>query len=91
VSHDWGNNIITIQGIGIVKFVLVTKKLGAPTKQPKVLICYDFHLMISNEKKDLMFDTELGLFSIGTIVVLTLIKLKQPINLTLSTGLNLVK
>ncbi len=33
VSHDWGN-IIIIQGIDIVKIILVTKKLGAPTKHP---------------------------------------------------------
>jgi hypothetical protein len=38
-----------------------------------------------------MFDIEPRLFSIGTIVVPTLIKLEQPINLTLSTSLNLVK
>jgi hypothetical protein len=33
VSYDWGN-IIIIQGIGIVRIILVTKKLGAPTKHP---------------------------------------------------------
>jgi hypothetical protein len=43
VFHDWGNNTITIQGTGIVRTILVTKKLGALTKLPKMLVCYDFH------------------------------------------------
>jgi hypothetical protein len=38
----------------IVKIIHVTKKLGAPTKCLKVLVCYDFHFRISNEKEDLM-------------------------------------
>jgi hypothetical protein len=38
-----------------------------------------------------MFDTEPRLFSMGTIVVPTPVRLEQPINLTLSTCLNLVK
>jgi hypothetical protein len=54
VSHEWGNNNITIQGMGIIKTIHVTKKLGAPSKCPKVLVCYDFHSRISNEEKDLM-------------------------------------
>jgi hypothetical protein len=61
VSHDWGNNTIIIQGIGIVRIIHVTKKLGTPTKRPKVLIFYDFHSGIFDEK-DLMFATKLGLF-----------------------------
>jgi hypothetical protein len=80
VSHDWGNNIITIQGADAVRTILVIKKLGAPTKHPKVLICYDFHSGISNEEKVLMFATRPGLFSIGTIVVHTSIWLDQLVN-----------
>jgi hypothetical protein len=34
MSHDWGNNTITIQGAGMVRTIHVTKKLGAPTKRP---------------------------------------------------------
>jgi hypothetical protein len=33
VSHDWGNNNINMQGMGIVITIHVTKKLGAPTKR----------------------------------------------------------
>jgi hypothetical protein len=41
VYHDWGNNIITIQGTGIVRTIPITKKLGAPTKHLELLVCYD--------------------------------------------------
>jgi hypothetical protein len=69
VSHDWGNNIITIQGVGTVRTIPVIKKLGTPTKHPKILVCHDFHSGIFNEG-DFMFVTEPKLFSIGTIVIL---------------------
>jgi hypothetical protein len=32
VFHDWGNNIIVIQGMGAFGTMFVTKKLGTPTK-----------------------------------------------------------
>ncbi len=56
-----------------------------------MLVCYDFHFGISNEEEDLMFVIEQGLFSIWTIVVPTIIKLKQSINFIPSTGLDLIK
>jgi hypothetical protein len=90
VFHDWGNNTITIQGASIVKTIPITKNLGAPTKHLKILICYDFHFGISDEEEDLMFATKLGLFSIGTIIVPTLILLDQLGTLITSTSLNLV-
>ncbi len=71
MSHDWGNNTITIQGASIVKTIHVNKKLGAPTKRPKVLVCYEFHYGIFDEEQDFMFTTKPRLFSIKTIVVLT--------------------
>jgi hypothetical protein len=70
VSHDWSNNTITLQRTNTIKTRHVTKKLGVPIKHPKVLVCYDFHFGIFDEKEDLMFATKLGLFSIGTTVVL---------------------
>jgi hypothetical protein len=57
--HDLGNNIIIIQGTGTIRIIHVTKKLGAPTKCPKVLICYDFHSRIYDKEEDLMFATKL--------------------------------
>ncbi len=89
MSHHWGNNIITIQGNNTIKTIFVTKKLGAPTKHPRILICYDFHFKIF-EKEDFMFATKPRLFSIGTIVVLTSIWSNQSLKLITITGLNLV-
>jgi len=71
MSHDWGNNIITIQGANTIRTIHVTWKLGAPTKHPEVLVYYDFHSGISDKEEDLMFATKLIFFSMGTIVVPT--------------------
>jgi hypothetical protein len=71
VSHDWGTNIVTIQGICTIRTIHITKKLGVQTKRPKVLICYDFHFRIYDEKKEMIFTTKLNMFSIGTIAVPT--------------------
>jgi hypothetical protein len=57
VSHDWGTNIVTIQGISTMKTIFVTKKLCVRTKRFLGLVCYDFHFGISNEKEDMMFAT----------------------------------
>jgi hypothetical protein len=56
-----------------------------------VLVCYDFHFIISNKEEDLMFATKLGLFSIETIVVPTSVWLYQLVKLIASVGLNLVE
>ncbi len=45
-----------------MKTILVTKKLSVESKRPKVLVCYDFHFEIFNEKEDMMFAIELDLF-----------------------------
>jgi hypothetical protein len=42
MSRDLGNNTIIIQGTDTIRTIPITKKLGAPTKHPKVLVCYDF-------------------------------------------------
>jgi hypothetical protein len=76
-----GTNTITIHGTTTVKTIPITKKLGAQTKRPKVLVCYDFHSTILDEKEDVMFATKLDLFSIGTIEVSTHTKLvSKPIH-----------
>jgi len=56
--HNWGNNTIIIQGIGTIRTIPITKKLGAPTKHLEVLVCYDFHSRIFNKEEDLMFAIE---------------------------------
>jgi hypothetical protein len=89
--HDWGNNTIIIQATNTIKTIHVTKKLGTLTKHPKVLVCYDFHSKIYDEEEDFMFVIEPRLFSIGTIVVATLVWLDQLVKLITSTNLNLVE
>ncbi len=71
MSHDQDNNTIIIQRDDKVKTILVNKKLGAPSKCPKLLIYYDFHFKISYKEEDLMFATNPRLFLVGTIVVPT--------------------
>jgi hypothetical protein len=51
VTHDWGNNMITIQGNGTIKTIKMTKHLGTNLKKPKVLICFDYQNGITYEEK----------------------------------------
>jgi glycerol-3-phosphate responsive antiterminator len=68
--HNWGNNVIIVQVNGIVKIISVIKNLGAETKRPQVLVCYDLMEGLTNEEEDLTFETKPKLFSIGTITIL---------------------
>jgi hypothetical protein len=34
VAHDWGSNIVTIQGNGTIKTIIVTKHLGGEVRKP---------------------------------------------------------
>jgi hypothetical protein len=34
VSHNWGTNIVTIQGTNTIRTILIAKKLGIQTKRP---------------------------------------------------------
>jgi len=61
--------VITIQGNGIVKTIFVNKKLGAESKRPQVLVCYDLTKGLTNEEEDLIFEIQLDMFSIGTITI----------------------
>jgi hypothetical protein len=59
MAHDWGSNIVTIQGKGngTVRTITVTKCLGSEIRRPEVLLCYDYQNGITNEKKDIIFVT----------------------------------
>jgi hypothetical protein len=52
VSHDWGSNIVTIQGNGVLTTIVVIKRLNNQTKRPKAPLCYDFQNRITNVEKD---------------------------------------
>jgi hypothetical protein len=67
VAHEWGNNIVTIQGIGIIKTITITKHLGGEVKRPEVLLYYNYQNGIIDEKEDIIFVTKPKLFFIRTI------------------------
>jgi len=69
VTHDWGNYVITIQSNGTIRTISVKKKLGAKTKRPQVLVCYDLMEGLTNEEEDLIFEIEPKLFSIRKIII----------------------
>jgi hypothetical protein len=69
VTLDWGNNVITIQGNGTIKIILVNKKLGEETRRPQVLVYYDLMEGLIDEEEVLIFETKPELFSIGTITI----------------------
>jgi hypothetical protein len=59
--------VITIQGNGTIKKILVNKKLGAKTKRPQIFVCYDLMEGLTYEEEDLIFEIKPKLFSIRTI------------------------
>jgi hypothetical protein len=65
----WGNNVITIQGNGLIITISINKKLGTNTKRPQILVCYDLMKGLTYEKEDMIFDIEPKLLSISTITI----------------------
>jgi len=63
------NNVITVQGNGIIITILINKKLGAETKRLQILVFYDLLEGLTNEEEDMIFEIEPKLFSIGTITI----------------------
>jgi hypothetical protein len=50
ISHDSGNNTITIQGTSTMITIHVIKTLGVQTQKLEVLVCYDFHFQNFEEE-----------------------------------------
>ncbi len=82
VAHDWGSNIVTIQGNGFrtIQTITVTKHLGSEVKKPKVLLCHIYQNGIIDEEKIIIFVTKSKLFSIGTISLLKTIQSMKNID-----------
>jgi hypothetical protein len=74
VAHDWGSNIVTIQGNGTIRTIIITKHLGGEVRKLKMLLCYDHQNGITNEEEDIIFATEPKLFSIRTTSLLEIIQ-----------------
>jgi hypothetical protein len=62
--------VIIVQGNGIVKIILVNKQLGMKTRRPQIHVCYALMEGLIDEEEDLIFQTKLKLFLIGTITIL---------------------
>ncbi len=73
VTHDWGSNIVNIQGNGIIRTIIVTKHMGGDVRRQVLLLCYNYQNGITSEEENIMFATKLELFSIGTINLLDII------------------
>jgi len=48
MTHDWGSNIVTIQGNGIVKTIIVTKHLGSKVRRLKMLSLEEKHVFFTS-------------------------------------------
>jgi hypothetical protein len=70
ITHDWGNNTMTMHGNGMVKTIVVIKHLGGEVKHPKMFLCYNYHNGIIDEEENIIFAIEPKLFSIGNINLL---------------------
>jgi len=79
VSHDWGINLITIVGNGIVITIIDTKRLNDNTKCLEVL-CYNFVNKVNNEEENILVVTKPNLFIISTISLVINILKKIRIN-----------
>jgi len=51
VMHDWGNNLISIKGNGIVHTIVITKHLDSNTKCLELLLCNNFINGVVNEEE----------------------------------------
>jgi hypothetical protein len=70
VIHDWGTNMVTIEGNGTVKTIYVSKYLSGNIKRPQTIINYNFIEGVAYEEERIMFPFEPNLFSIGMITLL---------------------
>jgi hypothetical protein len=59
MAHDWGSNIVTIQGNGTIQTITIIKHLGSEVRRLEVLLCYDYHNGIIDEEEDIIFAIEL--------------------------------
>jgi hypothetical protein len=50
--------MITIQGNGTIRTIVVIKHLGINLKRPKVLLCFDYKNGIIDEEEDLIFTND---------------------------------
>jgi len=54
--------------------------LGGEVRRPEVLLCYDYHNGIIDEREDIIFAIKPKLFSMGTINLLEIIQSMKTTN-----------
>ncbi len=59
MAHDWGSNIVTIQGNGTIRTIIVTKHLGGEIRDHKCY-CVTIIMIVSNEKEGIIFANSLN-------------------------------
>jgi hypothetical protein len=59
ITHDRGNNVIIVQGNGIIKTISINRELGAKTKRPQLLVYYDLLEGLTYDEEDMIFETKL--------------------------------
>jgi hypothetical protein len=69
VTHDWGNNMITIKGNGIMHTIVVTKHFDGNTKRPLIFLYYNSIDGIMDEEKDVFLATNPCFSTIWTITL----------------------
>jgi len=87
VIHDWGTNMVTIKGNGIVKIVFVSNYFSGNIKRPQMVINYNFiEGVIDDEEEKIMFSYELDLLSIGMITSPNRAYLSHRFSFTMTHG-----
>jgi hypothetical protein len=69
VTHDWGTNLITIEGDGTIQIITVTKHLDNNTKHLELLLCYDLMEGVIDKEEEIFLATKPDLFTLGTITL----------------------
>lgn len=69
VTCDLGNKVVTLQGNGTMKTILVNQRIRPRLKLPEVLVCNNIIEGLIDKKEDWFFSIEEDLFAIGTITL----------------------
>jgi len=69
VTDDWGNNMITIEGNGIMHIIVVTKHFDGNMKWPIIFLYYNSIDGVIDEEEDVLLATNPYFSTIGTITL----------------------
>ncbi len=55
VTHDWGNNLITIESTRTMQTIIMTKNFDNNSKFHEVLLCYNLMKGVINKEEEIFF------------------------------------